>query len=307
MDKRMIIEKVRNEQVVATHYGDDLDNRSAIYALAQAAGLSVEDIDVRRVSAGEIVAGVVNVDTGGHTGPEVHDDGTVIIDGDGDEYQSAVAVLADLGFDILEQIVELADAGADSEADILDYRTGLALLRYIEDTGVVFWMAREGLLDQRLTDEQLATFGLREAAMKQADVILEATKAVADGRVRWPDEDLYKLIIVEEYVPAGSQVAYRLYGDSVIYASVTKHAEGDGCTFAVTTNDERGLPMMLVEALEDLGEKFGTKGKGEVFAHPNGQMLVAGGPKVPEFRITADVEDVAREIKRGRGVPRQYW
>jgi hypothetical protein len=306
MMKKMVVEKVHNEQIVATHHGDDLDNRSAIFVLAQAAGLDADDIEIRRVPAGEVVAGVVNVDTGGHTGPEAREDGTVIIDGDGDEHQSAVAVLADWGFEVPEQIVALADAGADQDVDILDYRTGLALLRYIEDTRLVFYMAEAGLLNQRLTAKKLAAFDLHEVAMQQADVILEATKAVADGRVRWPDEDLYKLVIVDRFVPAGSQVAYRIYGDSVIYASVTEHAEGDGCTFAVTTNDEHGLPMLLVETLQGLGEKFGTKGEGSVFTHPNGQMIVAGGPKVPDFRITANADDVVQEVKRGRGVPRQY-
>lgn len=282
------IASLRRDATVVTHYGDDLDNRASIHALALSAGLSPDEVEVVRVPAGTVKAGMVNVDTGGHAGPDFRDDGTIVIDG-GDGYRSAIAVLADAGLAVPAQIVELADAGADRDVDILDARSGLALLRYV-DTTTLFRLAKAELLDRTLTDEQLVEYGLVEAAAKQAGVVLAAAQAVASGLVQAGPP---ALVIVDCFVPAGSQVAYRLYGRPTIYASIAPHREGDGVTFSVVTNADE-LPEKLVDGLLAFEDR--TAGEGSIFRHPNGQMVVAGGPKVPDFRVLVDAGDVRAVI-----------
>ena len=66
-----IKEKLEETKTVVTHFGDDLDNKSAIYAIekwAKEHGILKEDesLQVDRVPAGKIKEGMLNVDTGGH-------------------------------------------------------------------------------------------------------------------------------------------------------------------------------------------------------------------------------------------------
>ena len=91
MEKEDILEQVKvmlgKTKAVVTHFGDDLDNKSSIYALerwAKEIGILQESdmLEVKRVPAGRTMPGMLNVDTGGHKGNRVEEDGTIVIDGD---------------------------------------------------------------------------------------------------------------------------------------------------------------------------------------------------------------------------------
>ena len=71
--KEEIKRKIEETKTVVTHFGDDLDNKSAIYALEKWAKENKilkedESLQVDRVPAGKIKEGMLNVDTGGHKG-----------------------------------------------------------------------------------------------------------------------------------------------------------------------------------------------------------------------------------------------
>ena len=95
--------KLAETKTVVTHFGDDLDNKSATYALekwAKEQGILKEDenLQVDRVPAGKVKEGMLNVDTGGHRGSRQEDDGTLVIDGNPAEgIKSASEAINNLG------------------------------------------------------------------------------------------------------------------------------------------------------------------------------------------------------------------
>lgn len=99
----LIGKQITETKTVVTHYGDDLDNKSSIYALekwAKEKGYLPENesLQVKRVPAGKTMAGMLNVDTGGHKGNRVEEDGTIVIDGDVENgINSAAESLHNLG------------------------------------------------------------------------------------------------------------------------------------------------------------------------------------------------------------------
>ena len=170
-NKRKIVEtlekKLKETQTVVTHYGDDLDNKSATYVLQKLLNRGVwnekdkKELKIARVPAGQIKEGMLNVDTGGHKGSRIEEDGTIVIDGDPENgVKSAIEELSNLGYYyyIPEQIVELADT-VPNKVSALDSRSGLALIRYLSGEQA-FKLAEEKLLDKTLTDEQLEEYGL---------------------------------------------------------------------------------------------------------------------------------------------------
>ena len=74
------------------------------------------------------------------------------------------------------------------------------------------------------------------------------------------------------------------------YASASNHLDKDknvdGVTFAITSKPGTKLPEEILEYGKELEEEYrideNTSG---VFVNPNGQMIVAGGFKNPEFKI----------------------
>ena len=282
--------KLAETKTVVTHFGDDLDNKSATYALekwAKEQGILKEDenLQIDRVPAGKIKEGMLNVDTGGHRGSRQEDDGTIVIDGNPAEgVKSASEAISNLGIYVPKQIVELADT-VPNKVSALDSRSGLALIRYLSGEQA-FKLAEEGLLDKTLTDEQLEKYGLEEAHEKQQGIIDNAvekiekyTKELANGE---------KIVLAPEQIIAGSMIAYEK--GIPYYASASNHLDKDknvdGVTFAISSKPGTKLPKEILEYGEELVEQYrideNTSG---VFVNPNGQMIVAGGFKNPEFKI----------------------
>lgn len=282
--------KLAATKTVVTHFGDDLDNKSATYALekwAKEQGILKEDenLQVDRVPAGKVKEGMLNVDTGGHRGSRQEDNGTIVIDGNPAEgIKSASEAINNLGIYVPEQIVELADT-VPNKVSALDSRSGLALIRYLSGEQA-FKLAEAGLLDKTLTDEQLEKYGLEEAHEKQQGIIDNAVEKIAKYTKELPNGE--KIVLAPEQILAGSMIAYEK--GIPYYASASNHLDKDknidGVTFAITSKPGTKLPEEILEYGKELVEEYkideNTSG---VFVNPNGQMIVAGGFKNPEFKI----------------------
>ncbi len=270
-----IISRIEKQGVV-THYGTDLDQILTLEALRRAAG--VEEITVDRAPAGKPVPGRINVDLGDARATEgitVLDDGTVMIDHHFNGYKNTLEVLVEAGIYVPAQAVEIADTC--DRASALDYRTGIALVRYLTPSQA--WeLAEEGLLTASLTDEQVARFGLEEAVNKQRQIVETAAakvKEFARGEV----------VFATEQILGGAFVAYEL--GYKVYASVTPHQNG-GVTFAVNAAPGTKLPESVLAWARSLQEQYGSG----IFIRPDGGMIVAGGPKNPEFSVPVSIEEV---------------
>ena len=297
-----IKEKLEETKTVVTHFGDDLDNKSAIYAIekwAKEQGILKEDesLQVDRVPAGKIKEGMLNVDTGGHKGSR-QEDGTIVIDGDpANGVKSASEELNNLGFYVPEQIVELADT-VPNKVSALDSRSGLALIRYLSGEQA-FKLAEARLLDKSLTDEQIKEFGLEEAHEKQQGIIDNAVEKIEKYTKELPNGE--KIVLAPEQIIAGSIIAYEK--GIPYYASASNHLDKDknvdGVTFAITSKPGTKLPEEILEYGKELVEQYrideNTSG---VFVNPNGQMVVAGGFKNPTFKIPNEtIEGMLNKIE----------
>ncbi len=281
--------KLAETKTVVTHFGDDLDNKSSIYAIekwAKEQGILKEDenLQVDRVPAGKVKEGMLNIDTGGHKGSR-QEDGTIVIDGDpANGVKSASEALSGLGIYVPEQIVELADT-VPNKVSALDSRSGLALIRYLSGEQA-FKLAEARLLDKTLTDEQLEEYGLEEAHEKQQGIIDNAVEKIEKYTKELPNGE--KIVLAPEQIIAGSMIAYEK--GIPYYASASNHLDKDknvdGVTFAITSKPGTKLPEEILEYGKELEEEYrideNTSG---VFVNPNGQMIVAGGFKNPEFKI----------------------
>ena len=299
-----IYNSVMKNKEIATHFGDDLDNKSATYAIEywlKRNGLLAngEEITVSRVPAGQVKNGVLNVDTGGHRGNRV-DDETVVIDGDTKNgVKSASASLSKLGIYVPNQIVELADV-ISNKVSPLDSRSGLSLVRYLSGQQS-FRLAEEGLLDKSLTDEQLAHFGLGEAHKKQKEIIDNAVEKINKYATQLPNGE--KIVLAPERIMAGALIAYEMGIN--YYASVEDHYDSeknhDGVTFAITSKPGVKLPESVLEFGKNLSEKYRIdENSSGVFVNPNGQMIVAGSFKNPNFKI--ENETKASMLKKVKDV-----
>lgn len=290
INENLIRQKLEETKTVVTHFGDDLDNKSSIYALekwAKEQGILYEDesLQVDRVPAGQIKEGMLNIDTGGHKGNRKEENDTLIIDGDPENgVKSAAESLSNSGIYVPEQIVELADT-MPNKVSALDSRSGLALIRYL--TGEqTFKLAEAKLLDKSLTDEQIKEFGLEEAHEKQQAIIDNAVEKIEKYTKELPNGE--KIVLAPEQILAGSAIAYEM--GIPYYASASNHLDQDknidGVTFAITSKPGVQLPEEILEYGKELEEQYrideNTSG---VFVNPNGQMIVAGGFKNPEFKI----------------------
>ena len=299
---KIVKEKLEETKTVVTHFGDDLDNKSAIYAIekwAKEQGILKEDesLQVDRVPAGKIKEGMLNVDTGGHKGSR-QEDGTIVIDGDpANGVKSASEELNNLGFYVPEQIVELADT-VPNKVSALDSRSGLALIRYLSGEQA-FKLAEARLLDKSLTDEQIREFGLEEAHEKQQGIIDNAVEKIEKYTKELPNGE--KIVLAPEQIIAGSMIAYEK--GIPYYASASNHLDKDknvdGVTFAITSKPGTKLPEEILEYGKELVEQYrideNTSG---VFVNPNGQMVVAGGFKNPTFKISNEtIEGMLNKIE----------
>ena len=290
INENLIRQKLEETKTVVTHFGDDLDNKSSIYALekwAKEQGILYEDesLQVDRVPAGQIKEGMLNIDTGGHKGNRKEENDTLIIDGDPENgVKSAAESLSNSGIYVPEQIVELADT-MPNKVSALDSRSGLALIRYL--TGEqAFKLAEAKLLDKSLTDEQIKEFGLEEAHEKQQAIIDNAVEKIKKYTKELPNGE--KIVLAPEQILAGSAIAYEM--GIPYYASASNHLDQDknvdGVTFAITSKPGTKLPEEILEYGKELEEQYrideNTSG---VFVNPNGQMIVAGGFKNLEFKI----------------------
>lgn len=276
-----ILERIKREGVV-THFGSDLDQVVTLEALRRAAGL--EEIKVDRAPAGQPAPGRVNIDLGNAQavdGITVLRDGTVMIDHHFNGYNNTLEVLVNAGIYVPAQAVEIADRC--DRASALDYRSGIALARYLTPTQA--WeLAEAGLLTVSLTDEQVARFGLEDAVQKQKAVVEAAVAAVKKFAVG-------DVVFATEQVLGGSFVAYEL--GYKVFASVTPHKNG-GVTFAINAAPGRKLSEQVLAWAKNLQEKFGSG----IFIRPDGGMIVAGGPKNPDFSVFISTEEI-REVVCG--------
>lgn len=303
INENLIRQKLEETKTVVTHFGDDLDNKSSIYALekwAKEQGILYEDesLQVDRVPAGQIKEGMLNIDTGGHKGNRKEENGTLIIDGDPENgVKSAAESLSNSGIYVPEQIVELADT-MPNKVSALDSRSGLALIRDL--TGEqAFKLAEAKLLDKSLTDEQIKEFGLEEAHEKQQAIIDNAVEKIEKYTKELPNGE--RIVLAPEQILAGSAIAYEM--GIPYYASASNHLDQDknvdGVTFAITSKPGVQLPEEILEYGKELEEQYrideNTSG---VFVNTNGQMIVAGGFKNPIFKIPGEtIEGMLEKIE----------
>jgi len=293
-----VLKRIVNEGVV-THYGTDLDQVIALEALRRATG--AKEIKIDRAPAGKPAVGRVNVDVGDarategvtviqeelyNCSPSIVDVSpsavveTVIIDHHFNEFANTCEVLADAGIYVPAQAVEVADRC--DRASALDYRSGIALVRYL--TPQKTWeLAEAGLLTATLTNEQVARFGLKEAVEKQKQVMENAIAAVKKFAV---SDDV---VFATEQVLGGSFVAYEL--GYKIFASITAHKKG-GVSFAINAAPGTKLPRRVLEWANNLRDQYGP----DVFVRPDGGMIVAGGPKNPDFSVPVSVEEIRKVV-----------
>lgn len=301
-EKAKMLNVLEKNPTIATHFGDDLDNKSSIYAIEnylRELGLlkNEENLKVERVPAGQIKEGALNVDTGGHKGNRF-DDETIVIDGDpANGVKSASESLSKMGVYVPEQIVELADS-MPKKVNPLDSRSGLALVRYLSGNQA-FRLAQANLLDKSLTDEQLERYGLTDAHKKQQQIIDTAVDKINQYTTELPNGE--KIVLAPERIAAGSIIAYEKGIN--YYASASDHinekGEIDGVTFAVTSKPGVKLPENVIKYGNELSEKYRIDEKSSgVFVNPNGQMIVAGGPKNPNFKIEGKTkESMLNQVK----------
>lgn len=192
------------------------------------------------------------------------------------EYHNTLEVLVASGIYVPGQAVEIADRCDKTSA--LDYRSGIALVRYL--TPAQAWeLAEAGLLTETLSDEQIAHFGLSEAVSKQQKVVEGAVTAVKKFAVN------DSVVFATEQVLGGSFVAYEL--GYKVFASVTPHKNG-GVTFVINA----ALGTKLSEAVLDFGRKLQERYGSSIFVRPDGGMVVAGGPKNPDFSVPVSTEEL---------------
>ena len=292
---------IQSTNKIVTHYGDDLDNKAAIYAIQKWA----EDndyikigypIEIVRVPAGQVKECFLNVDTGGHKGSKIDSSVEIIIDGNPEKgVKSASEALSNFGIYVPEQIIELADTRTNKVSS-LDSRSSLALIRDL--TGEqIFKLAEKGLLDKSLTDEQLGEFGLTKAHKKQERIINLAIEEINKYTKKINDEE--KIVLAPEPILAGSSIAYEKGINYYVSAAChfDENGKSDGVTFAITSKPGIKLPEEVIKFGKDLEEKYrideNTSG---VFVNSNGQMIVAGGLKNPDFKIENETVDGILEI-----------
>lgn len=291
-----IQKKLAETKTVVTHFGDDLDNKSSIYALERwAKGKGIlkkdENLQVERVPAGRIKEGMLNVDTGGHTGNREDSNGTIVIDGNpANGVKSAAQSLDNLGIYVPRQIVELADT-MPNKVSPLDSRSGLALVKYLSGEQT-FELAEQRLLDKTLKNENLKDFKLIKVFKKQKEIIDKAVEKIEKYTKELPNGE--KIVLSPEQIKAGSMIAYEK--GIPYYASASDHFDKDknpdGVTFAITSKPGTKLPEEILKYGRKLVEQYrideNTSG---VFVNPNGQMIVAGGFKNPEFKIPNETKE----------------
>lgn len=291
-----IQKKLAETKTVVTHFGDDLDNKSSIYALERwAKGKGIlkkdENLQVERVPAGRIKEGMLNVDTGGHTGNREDSNGTIVIDGNpANGVKSAAQSLDNLGIYVPRQIVELADT-IPNKVSPLDSRSGLALVKYLSGDQT-FELAEQRLLDKTLKNENLKDFKLIKVFKKQKEIIDKAVEKIEKYTKELPNGE--KIVLSPEQIKAGSMIAYEK--GIPYYASASDHFDKDknpdGVTFAITSKPGTKLPEEILKYGKELVEQYrideNTSG---VFVNPNGQMIVAGGFKNPEFKIPNETKE----------------
>ena len=303
-EKEVLLEKIKEDKTIVTHFGDDLDNKSSIYALEKfLKKMGVlqqgENLNVERVPAGQVKEGRINIDTGGHTGNKIDEDkNTIVIDGDPKNgVKSACQSLSKIGIYVPEQICELADT-RPARVSALDSRSGLALVRYLSGEQA-FKLAENELLDKTLTDEQLEKYGLTQAHEKQQKVIDAAVEKINKYTAELPNGE--KVVLSPEQIVAGSGVAYEM--GIPYYASTNQHLDKDGnpdgVTFAISCKPGMKLPAEILEYGKQLVEQYRIDEKTSgVFVNPNGELIVAGGPKNPNFKIEGHTpETMLEELK----------
>lgn len=298
-----IADLIEKTGTVVTHFGDDLDNKASIYAIQQWA----EDNDlikighplkVIRVPAGQIKDGYLNIDTGGHKGIRGKIGKTIVIDGDLEHgVKSACEALSKLEIYVPEQIVELADT-SPNRVSSLDSRSALSLVRYLNGEQV-FKLAEAGLLDKTLSDEQIEEFDLVEAHNKQQQIIDNAVQKIKKYTIQMPNGE--KIVLAPEQILGGSAIAYEM-GINYYVSTAThldKDKNPDGITFAIASKPGTRLPEEVLDYGRELQEEYRIdRETSGIFVSPNGQMVVAGGFKNPDFRIPNEtIDGILSKIK----------
>lgn len=284
MNKESIINKLKKDGIVVTHFGDDLDNTACIEALRRESGV---DLEVERVPAGQFITGRVNIDTGGHRGSWERGN-TIVIDGDPAKgIRSAIMQLKILGFKVPEPIVELADVMI-IDSRLLEPAYGLILAKYLAPSKL-FSFAEKGLLQKKLTESELQEYGLEEGYQIQKKIITDTKNDIEYFR----NGDT---VIAEKYVPLGAAASYAM--GCRYYASISPHRSGNGVTFAITSKPGIKLPDIVLDWGKKLSEEYRLdSNSSSVYVEPGGSMIIAGGQKNPEFSLPCTVDDIKEKIK----------
>ena len=278
---------------VATHFGDDLDNKMSLYYLKEN-GYIPEDYQVKRTPAGQPVSGMLNVDVGNPDCTEpitkkyAEGDSTkldyIAIDHHFNKRENTLQVLKeDLGIeDIPNQLLEITDKPQEKSSFIGSHKSPIGLARNLEPEQI-HDLARNNKLTEELTKKEMEEYGIEEASQEQKKTEESAVTKVKEGKIS------DKVTHVKEFVPCGSIAAYEKGFD--VYTSSQEHKSGEGITFGITAKPGTKLPRELQDYGKSLQEQYGNG----VFVKEN--MIIAGGPKNPDFSVPIKHEDIAKKLK----------
>ena len=243
-----LLEKLFQTNKIAVQHGENLDINACIATIKAI----IPDIEIIRVSAGNEVENAVNIDTGKLKGIKIEDEEVVINADEKMKENSAVAVLAMLGFKVPSKIIEYADK-VITDAKCLLPNYGLYLARKLP-TDRLFEFAEEiredgsYLIDTSLNDDEIKKYELQTEVESKREKIENGLKMIASNS--YITEDGKRLTIVPEIIDCGSFLAYAVGYD--YYSSVTEKQEGLS-TFSILANPKTNvLPINIKEYVRSL-------------------------------------------------------
>lgn len=191
--------------------------------------------------------------------------------------------------------------------EVLDPRNGLLLAQNIRDGSKLFEFAEmerngKSLLELSLTDDEIEKFGLQELYQERINEA-EQAKEIKENENKYgykfkEGEEYKKILIIPEFIPYGSRIAYAF--DYDYYASIAEHSSGKGATFSITANPNKGdgrLPKEILRFGRNLREQEGLiednekNKKYKVFVNERFEnWIIVGGLKQPDICIYDDME-----------------
>ena len=294
---------LNRNNIIYIQHGNNIDIKAARHALeewwkeetaAEESRISEADHDPFRliqmkkgltfipVGSGETVTGQVNFDNSNKTNSTIDEPntGTTIIDAEFSRKYGAISTVSalweKLHLKIPEQIRQFADNPPSS--DIVtnpDYVYVYANGTFIDENGQeqpyltgkeVFKLAKEFLLDKKLTPEIIEKYHLNKAVQIQKKLVENISGAIDRTIISG------NVAICPTFVRGASAAIFHKFGNRFF---VGLNVKDDSFGFAILTNRSK-IGLQLPEKIHSLAQEWTDKG---VFVSPNGQMIIAGGEK----------------------------